>query len=58
MGSNHPLALFDDTHGQLNWSQTGFPSRERHTNFAGLAGMLRRRGLDCGSVGPRLLPPP
>jgi len=55
MGSNRPLALFDDTHGQLNWSQTGFPSRERHTNFAGLAGMLRRQGLDCGSVRPQPL---
>ena len=50
-----PLALFDDTHGQPNWAQTGFPTREWHTTFAGLAGMLLRRGLDCGSVRPRLL---
>ena len=55
MRSMRPLALFDDSHGQTNWSRTGFPSREWHTNFAGLAGMLLRRGLDCGSVRPHLL---
>src|SRR5437016_4333090 len=30
-----PLALFDTNHGQRNWAQTGFNSREMHTNFVG-----------------------
>ena len=55
MRSIRPLALFDDTHGQTNWQQTGFPSREWHTNLAGLAEMLLKLGLDCRSVRPWLL---
>ena len=55
MRPTRPLALFDDTHGQTHWSRTGFPSREWHTNLAGLAGLLFRRGLDCGSIRPHLL---
>lgn len=37
-------ALFDTLHGQGNWSQTGFSSREIHTAYAGLADELRSRG--------------
>ena len=51
-----PLALFDASHGQTNWAQTGFPSREMHTNFAGLTEILCRRGFHCGSTGPESLP--
>ncbi len=45
-----PVALFDATHGQPNWAQTGFPSREMHTNFAGLTEILCRRGFTCRST--------
>lgn len=50
-----PLALFDDTHGQANWAQTGFPSRERHTNFSGVAEVVEELGCRCLSVQPRTL---
>jgi len=46
-----PLARFDASHGQSNWAQTGFPSREMHTNFAGLTEILCRRGCHCRSTG-------
>jgi hypothetical protein len=46
-----PLAVFDASHGQANWAQTGFPSREMHTNFAGLTEVLCRRGFQCRSTG-------
>ena len=46
-----PRALFDASHGQTNWAQTGFPSRELHTNFAGLTELLCRRGWHCCSTG-------
>jgi hypothetical protein len=64
------LALFDDTHGQPNWSQTGFSSRQLDTNFAGLTEQLCRWGFRCQAThreslvnclaGTRLLviPPP
>jgi len=42
-----PIALFDASHGQPNWAQTGFTSREMHTNFAGLTEMLCRLGFRC-----------
>ncbi len=45
--SGPPVVLFDDNHGQPNWTQTGFSSREIHTNFAGLADLLRRLGCQC-----------
>jgi hypothetical protein len=45
------MALFDASHGQVNWAQTGFPSRELHTNFAGLTEILCRRGFQCQSTG-------
>ena len=41
--------LFDETHGQAHWSQTGFTSRQRHTNFAGMAALFERLGADCHS---------
>lgn len=41
------LAIFDTLHGQGNWSQTGFPSRELHTAYAGLGDALRALGVDC-----------
>jgi hypothetical protein len=43
-----PLAVFDARHGQANWAQTGFASREMHTNFAGVMENLRRLG--CRSM--------
>ena len=42
-----PLALFDASHGQTHWAQTGFTTRELHTNFAGLTEMLCRLGFQC-----------
>lgn len=42
-----PIALFDASHGQPNWAQTGFTSREMHTNFAGLTEILCRLGFQC-----------
>lgn len=56
MQSATRLALFDDTHGQPNWSQTGFPSRELDTDCSGLAEVLRALGYDCAGVRPGLLP--
>jgi hypothetical protein len=55
MGDIPRLALFDDTHGQSNWSQTGFPSREISSNFSGIAEALAARGFDCTAVRPRPL---
>lgn len=55
MGERHRIAIFDDTHGQPHWSQTGFPSRELSTNFSGLAESLTSRGFDCTAVRPRSL---
>ena len=49
--SGPPIALFDASHGQKRWAQTGFPSREMHTNFSGVTEALCRRGLDCRSTG-------
>ena len=50
------LAYMDDTHGQAHWGQTGFPSRELHTHYTGLAGVLSDLGADCSPIHPRLLP--
>ena len=54
-----PLAehtvLFDATHGQANWAQTGYTSREMHTNFAGVAEMLSRLGYSCITANERPL---
>lgn len=55
MPEARPVALFDDTHGQPNWRQTGFPSRELSSNCSGLADVLRGLGYDCRSIRPRLL---
>jgi len=55
MPEARPVALFDDTHGQRNWCQTGFPSRELASNCSALAEMLRGMGYDCRSIRPRLL---
>ena len=46
-----PSAVFDASHGQANWAQTGFPSRELHTNFAGLTEILCHRGFQCQRTG-------
>ena len=46
-GSKPPLVLFDDSHGQPNWAQTGFTSREMHTNCAGVMELLCRLGCTC-----------
>lgn len=45
-----PIAVFDASHGQPNWAQTGFTSREMHSNFAGLTEMLCRLGFQCRST--------
>lgn len=44
-GLTQVAAVFDAGHGQDRWSQTGFPSREVHTNFSGMATLLARRGV-------------
>ena len=50
-----PVALFDASHGQPNWAQTGFTSRELHTNVAGLTDILCRLGFQCRTTqGERL----
>lgn len=41
------MAVFDASHGQRNWVQTGFTSREMHTNFAGLMETLCHRDFHC-----------
>ena len=48
--SQAPQASFDASHGQPNWAQTGFPSRELHSNFAGLTEILCRLGFHCRST--------
>jgi hypothetical protein len=45
------LALFDSSHGQPNWAQTGFTSREMHTNYAGVMELLCRLGCTCAQTG-------
>lgn len=54
--SAEPIVLFDASHGQPNWGQTGFPSREMHTNFAGLMEILCRLGCRCVSSEKSTLP--
>ena len=50
--STHPaLTVFDAGHGQPNWAQTGFTSREMHTNFAGVMELLCRFGFTCTPTG-------
>lgn len=41
------VALFDEAHGQGNWAQTGFPSREIDGNLQGLARLLSQAGWRC-----------
>lgn len=54
--SDHPqpfagqTVLIDATHGQAHWAQTGYASREMHSNFAGLAQRLCRFGGTCVAV--------
>ena len=45
--SRSPLAVFDASHGQPNWAQTGFASREMHTSFVGVMETLCRLGCLC-----------
>jgi hypothetical protein len=47
--------LFDATHGQANWAQTGYPSREMHTNFAGVRQALCHLGCTCTATNERPL---
>lgn len=57
IGPPEPCVLFDEAHGQVNWRQTGFSSRQRTTTFSGLARILEAWGLNCCSVPePPLLP--
>ena len=70
MGKSRRLALFDDSHGQANWSQTGFPSRELGSNLSGVAEALSIRNFECAVIRPQrmgdgvrhadvlILPPP
>lgn len=53
---NPPLAVFDSGHGQPNWAQTGFSSREMHTNYVGVMELLCRLGCVCASTGIEPLP--
>ena len=50
MTTTRRIACFDETHGQPHWSQTGFTSRLRTTNFAGLARILEQMDLECVSA--------
>ena len=50
-----PLVVFDAGHGQPNWAQTGFDSREMHTNFVGLMETLCRLGCLCTPSGDQPL---
>jgi hypothetical protein len=50
------LTVFDAGHGQPNWAQTGFTSREMHTNFAGVMELLCRFGFTCTPTGLERLP--
>lgn len=45
-----PLALFDSKHGQNRWAETGFTSREMHTNFVGVMELLCRLGCVCATT--------
>ena len=49
-----PIAFFDASHGQPNWAQTGFTSREMHTNYSGLMEMVCRLGCRCATSGQPL----
>ena len=49
------LALFDATHGQAHWAQTGYASREMHTNFAGVRHQLCRLGCTCAATNEKPL---
>lgn len=63
-------ALFDAAHGQPNWAQTGFSSRQLGTTFSGLASILTDLKCDCvehaggrlagalGGVDLLVIPPP
>ena len=51
LSGSDPLAIFDDRHGQKNWSQTGYSSREMHTNYAGVTELLCRLGCTCAPTG-------
>jgi len=50
MTTTRRIACFDETHGQPHWSQTGFTSRLRTTNFAGVARILEEMDLECVSA--------
>jgi hypothetical protein len=50
------LTVFDAGHGQPNWAQTGFTSREMHTNFAGVMELICRFGHTCSPTGLEPLP--
>lgn len=39
--------LFDASHGQTHWAQTGFSSREMHTNFVSVLETLCQQGCHC-----------
>ena len=48
------IALFDESHGQANWAQTGFTSRLMTSNLAGLDEKTVARGrseLEAGLAG-------
>jgi hypothetical protein len=47
------FALFDDTHGQHRWRDTGFSSREAHTIFSGIADLLSKLGTTCRTTQQR-----
>jgi len=55
VGDTPPLAVFDATHGQSNWTQTGFASREMQANFVGVMESLCRQGCLCRATGDQPL---
>lgn len=42
--------LFDEFHGQVNWGDTGYPSRRLSTTFAGVADSLHQKGYRCSAL--------
>ncbi|HNC06934.1 MAG TPA: hypothetical protein PLS38_11610 [Solirubrobacterales bacterium] len=55
MATGRLVALFDDTHGQPNWRQTGFPSRQLHSNLVGVTELLCGLGYECRATGGQSL---
>ncbi|MFC2146575.1 hypothetical protein ACFLRT_04350 [Acidobacteriota bacterium] len=42
--------FFDEKHGQPNWGETGYPTRQIDTTFAGVASQLRSLNVSFRQV--------